>query len=346
MKRRVIGVIVLLSVIVALLAWRIRQQRAALDAPAGGSGVIEGTTMRMSSRVGGRIEEIPVREGQAVKAGDLIVRLDCVEPRAALAEAEARVAAARDQADAAERAAEAARAAAGAAGATARAAEAQARAVQTQESAAGRQAGRLAAVVDDISDAQRDQAQAAADAAKAQAEAASAQRSAGSAQAQAAERQATAAEAQAEAAAKGVAAGEAVLERAKLAVAECSLTAPRDGVVQLLPFEVGELVPMGATLATVVDLATAKATFYIPNADLAAAVAGAPAEVRADAWPDDVFTGTVATVATEPEFTPRNIQTRTDRDRLVYKVEVDVDNADGRLRPGMPVVVSLPGTGK
>ncbi|RME23202.1 MAG: HlyD family efflux transporter periplasmic adaptor subunit, partial [Deltaproteobacteria bacterium] len=157
-------------------------------------------------------------------------------------------------------------------------------------------------------------------------------------------RQATAAEAQAEAARKAVAAGEAALERARVAVSECRLTAPRDGVVQLLPFEVGELVPPGATLATIVDLAHARATFYIPNADLAAAVAGAPAEIEADAWPGEVFTGTVATVATEPEFTPRNIQTRSDRDRLVYKVEVEVDNADGRLRPGMPIVVRLPGT--
>jgi HlyD family secretion protein len=119
------------------------------------------------------------------------------------------------------------------------------------------------------------------------------------------------------------------------------VTAQRAGTVQLLPWEVGELVGPGMVLATLVDLTTAKASFYLPHADLAAARAGGRAEVRADAWPDRVFTGTVAVVATEAEFTPRNIQTRTDRDRLVYRVEVDVDNPDRELRPGMPVEVLL-----
>ena len=54
----------------------------------------------------------------------------------------------------------------------------------------------------------------------------------------------------------------------------------------------------------------------------------------------------VRTVAFEAEFTPRNIQTRTDRDRLVYPVEVTVQNRDGKLRAGMPVQVSIPGTGR
>jgi HlyD family secretion protein len=66
--------------------------------------------------------------------------------------------------------------------------------------------------------------------------------------------------------------------------------------------------------------------------------------VVADAWPGERFAGKVATVALEAEFTPRNIQTRTDRDRLVYPVEVVVPNPGARLRPGMPVQVVLPGT--
>jgi HlyD family secretion protein len=54
----------------------------------------------------------------------------------------------------------------------------------------------------------------------------------------------------------------------------------------------------------------------------------------------------VHSVAARAEFTPRNIQTRTDRDRLVYPVEVRVANPEGKLRPGMPVQVTLPGTGR
>ncbi len=89
-----------------------------------------------------------------------------------------------------------------------------------------------------------------------------------------------------------------------------------------------------------------KATFYLPNAEVGAVKPGARAEVVADAFPGERFEGKVRTVALEAEFTPRNIQTRTDRDRLVYPVEVVVVNRDGKLRAGMPVQVTLPGTGK
>ena len=51
-------------------------------------------------------------------------------------------------------------------------------------------------------------------------------------------------------------------------------------------------------------------------------------------------------VATQAEFTPRNVQTREDRDRLVYQVEVAIPNPEGLLRPGMPVEIRIPGTGK
>jgi HlyD family secretion protein len=52
----------------------------------------------------------------------------------------------------------------------------------------------------------------------------------------------------------------------------------------------------------------------------------------------------VRRVASQAEFTPRDVQTREDRDRLVYAVEIAVENPDGALRAGMPGDVSLPGT--
>jgi len=336
----VVPVVALLG-LAGLLAWKIQDQQAALSGPPGGSGVVEGTALSLSARVGGRVATREVREGQPVKAGDLLVTLDCIEPQAALAEAEARVAAARAQAEAASRAAGAAGSAATASEAASKATASQAQALRAQGGAATRQADRLVAIGPDASAAVVDQARAAADGLHAQLGAAEAQQRATTAQARAAQDQAGAARAQADAAAQQVAAGEAGLTRAKLAVAECRVVAPRDGLVELLPFEVGELVGPGATLAKLVDVAQVEATFYLPNAELAAARAGGAATIHADAWPDRAFTGTIATVATEPEFTPRNIQTRTDRDRLVFKVTVAVPNPDGALRPGMPVEVKL-----
>ncbi len=141
-------------------------------------------------------------------------------------------------------------------------------------------------------------------------------------------------------------AAEATERRARLLADDCRITAPRDAFVDDLPHEAGELVAAGQTLVKLVDISWVKAIFYLPNAELSAARPGAKARVIADAWPRETFEGTVRTVATKAEFTPRNIETRSDRDRLVYPVEVWIENSAGKLRPGMPVQVLLPGTEK
>ncbi len=95
MRRIVVFLAVLVVVLSGLIAFRLWTQARALSAPSGGSGEIEGTIVELSSRVGARIVEVKVKEGQAVKAGDLLLRLDCADPEAQVAEAEARAAAAR-----------------------------------------------------------------------------------------------------------------------------------------------------------------------------------------------------------------------------------------------------------
>lgn len=289
--RRVIGILVVLVIgMSALIGVRLLRQQRALSGPSGGSGEIEGTTVDLSSRVGARIVDLPVTEGQAVKKGALLVSLDCAEPEALLAEAEARHAGARAQAGAAD----------------------------TQRGAAERQARRLERLPDDVAAASVDQSASGAQGAARQAEAARAQ----------------------------VRAAAAAVERARLFVGECVVRAPRDAEISLLPREAGEFVPPGQVLVRLVDLSQPVATFYLPNAEVGAVKPGARAVVVADAFPGEAFEGTVRTVALEAEFTPRNIQTRSDRDRLVYPVEVAVVNRDGKLRAGMPVQVTLPGTGR
>ena len=289
--RRVVAVLaVLVAVLGGLIALRLWRQAQALAAPSGGSGEIEGTKIDLSSRVGARIVELRVQEGESVKQGDLLVRLDCSDPQAQLAEAEARAASAR----------------------------AQVVALEAQRGAAERQARRLSGLPADVAESNIDQTKAGAVNLAYQTDAAKAQ----------------------------VRAGDAAVARAKLLVAECEIRAPRDADVATLPHEEGELVAPGAVLVRLVDLSEVKATFYLPNAEIGAVKPGARAEVVADAWPGESFEGVVRTVAFEAEFTPRNIQTRTDRDRLVYPVEVVVKNRDGKLRAGMPVQVTLTGTGR
>ncbi len=345
--RRVLVILgVLVVVLAGLISVRLWRQARALAAPSGGSGEIEGTAVDLSSRVGARILEVPVREGAAVRKGDLVVRLDCAEPQAMLAEAEARLAAARAQAIAAGAQIQASQRSRVAAGAAQEAASAQAAALEAQRDAADRQAKRLAGLPADVPESSIDQSRASAVGLGHQTAAAKAQAAASAAQVRSAEVGVRAATAQADAAVAQVRAAEAAVARAALFAGECELRAPRDAEVATLPHEAGELVSPGAVLARLVDLSEVKATFYLPNAELGAVKPGARATVVADAWPGESFEGTVRTVALEAEFTPRNIQTRSDRDRLVYPVEVTVLNRDGKLRAGMPVQVTLAGTGR
>ena len=135
------------------------------------------------------------------------------------------------------------------------------------------------------------------------------------------------------------------MARARLLLDECRITAPREGIVDEIFYEEGELARPGTPLVRLVDISEVTATFYLPNAELGAVRIGQRARVVADAFPNSPVEGEVITVSTRAEFTPRNIQTRTDRDRLVYPIEVRVDNRESsiQLRPGMPVQVTLLG---
>jgi HlyD family secretion protein len=341
MRRVVVVLLVLLVVLGGLIGLRLWTQARALSAPSGGSGEIEGTVVELSSRVGARIVEVKVREGQAVAKGDLLVRLDCADPEAQLAAAEARLAAAVAQAKAAGAQVKASESTRVAMGASEQAARAQAEAVKAQAEVAERQARRLAQLTADVPASSIDETQASASNLSQQVLAARASAEASAHQAQAAGLSAHASSAQAQAALAQVRAGEAEVVRSKLLAAECEIRAPRDAEVQTLPHEAGELTSAGAVLVRLVDLTDLKATFYLPNGEIGVVKPGARAEVVADAFPGEVFEAKVRTVSFEAEFTPRNIQTRTDRDRLVYPVEVTVVNRDGRLRAGMPVQVTL-----
>ena len=342
MRRIAVVVTLVVVVLVALLVVRLRMQASARNAPPGGSGEIEGTSVDLSARVTARVAALKATKGRPVKAGDVLVELDCSDQAAALAEAEARLAASRAQATGAATSVDASRRTREAAAASQEAARAQADALAAQRDVARREAARLEAIPEDVSLSARDRARATAEQLGQQAAAAQAQARASAEQAQAAALTTQASGSQATSSAATVKASEETVRRSQLLADECVVRAPRDAMLEDLPHEVGELVLAGQPLARLVDIGEVKATFYLPNAEVGAARPGIRAVVVADAYPDRKFEGTVASVSAKAEFTPRNIQTRTDRDRLVYPVEVRLKNPDGALRPGMPVQVTLP----
>ncbi len=360
MKRAIIAFVALVAVLSVLLYVRLRQQRLEAERASGGSATVEGTQVDVISRLLARIKTIEVDAGDAVKQGQVLVELDCVEQRALLAQAEAALHGAEVELRAAqtsrllsEQGVRGAKGQLGIAVAAAKAARAQKEAAKVQRGAAERASKRVQEVhlAGAVSDQALDRSEsqlagldhqlAALDAnihaARARSVAAGSARAAAFIKSQLAE-------VQIDGVKQKIKAALAAKERATVGVDECTLRAPRAGYVLERNFEPGEVVLPGSRVLSLVDISEVRATFYLPNAELKAAEPGREVEVRADTYADKVFVGKVLRVGVEAEFTPRNVQTRQDRDRLVYAVEVEVPNPKGLLRPGMPVEITMPGT--
>ncbi len=112
------------------------------------------------------------------------------------------------------------------------------------------------------------------------------------------------------------------------------IASPVAGVVTEKLVEQGELLAAGTALVVVTDLSDAWLTVYITEPDLARIRLGQEAEVVTD--DGQRRTGSVSYIASQAEFTPKNVQTRDERVKLVFRVKIRLDNADGLFKPGMP----------
>ncbi|RME76947.1 MAG: HlyD family efflux transporter periplasmic adaptor subunit [Chloroflexi bacterium] len=129
---------------------------------------------------------------------------------------------------------------------------------------------------------------------------------------------------------------QAALEVVEARLAKQTLTAPRAGIVSRRLVEPGELAAPGTALLELADIETVEMTVYIPETRIGQVKPGQLARVYPDAYEGEVFEGVVTFIAHEAEFTPRNVQTKEERVNLVFAVKITLDNADHRLKPGMP----------
>ncbi len=135
---------------------------------------------------------------------------------------------------------------------------------------------------------------------------------------------------------------EAFLSSAKAALrvldaqlARLKLIAPVGGIVLERTVHAGELAAPGSPLLTVANLDEMMLTVYVPQADLGQVSLEQHVEVTVDAYPDS-FSGVVSHIASRAEFTPKNVQTQEERVHMVFAVKVRLENAEHRLKPGMP----------
>jgi HlyD family secretion protein len=120
------------------------------------------------------------------------------------------------------------------------------------------------------------------------------------------------------------------------------VTAPMDGVVLVKSAEPGEVLAAGTTVVTLGNLAKPWLRAYINEQDLGRVKLGTAVKVTTDSFPGKTYTGRVSFIASDAEFTPKQIQTQEERVKLVYRIKIDVDNPAGELKSNMPADAEIP----
>ncbi|HBA62217.1 MAG TPA: secretion protein HlyD [Elusimicrobia bacterium] len=127
-----------------------------------------------------------------------------------------------------------------------------------------------------------------------------------------------------------------------LKVQWCTIKSPVSGRLLYAYREKGELVAPGTKLATVADLSEVWAYIYVPHDLLAKLSTGMEIKGYLPEAGEKEFPGRVSVIYSEAEFTPKNVQTRKERTRLVFAVKVTFPNPEETLKPGMTLEVKLP----
>ncbi len=124
-------------------------------------------------------------------------------------------------------------------------------------------------------------------------------------------------------------------------LAKMTLTSPVNGIVSRRALHVGEIAAPNATVLTVTNLDTVTLTIYVPETQIGQIKIGETIPVTVDSFPGKTFTGKVIFINTQAEFTPRNVQTKSERVNTVFAVKLQLANPDFDLKPGMPADATL-----
>lgn len=308
----------LLAVAAALVlaggyAWKQWQASHANEGLAGGNGRIEATEVDIATKLGGRVEEILVGEGDFVKAGEPLARMQITSLQAQYEEAVAgkdravhNVAASKAQV------------------ALRQSDHAAALAVVAQREADLDAAQRRLARSETLT---REGASSAQELDDDRARVRGAQAALKAAQAQAAAAQAaiTAAQAQVTGADSAVVAAQATVQRVAAELDDSTLLAPRDGRVQFRLAQPGEVLGAGGKVLNLVDLADVYMSFFLPETVAGRVALGSEVRIVLDAAPQFVIPAKVSFVSATAQFTPKTVETASERQKLMFRVKAQLD---------------------
>ncbi len=124
-------------------------------------------------------------------------------------------------------------------------------------------------------------------------------------------------------------------------IKQAVIYSPTKGTVLDRNLEVGELAFPGSPILTLADLRKPWIKIYIVEKKIGLVKIGQRAELRVDSFPDKIFKGKVVSIANRAEFTPKTIQTKDERVKLVFAVKISAENPSLELKPGMPADASI-----
>lgn len=326
-----------LAAVTAALAWA----WTLLTAPSGpapgfvsGNGRIEATEIDVATRLPGRIVDVLVQEGDFVVAGQPLALMDTAALQAGRDEAAARAQQARDAvagAQAQQAVRESDREAAAAIVAQ-RVSELEAAHVRLQRSLVLSQAG--AASTQEMDDDRTRVRSVGAALAAAQAQ----ERAAGAA--------VLAARAQLVGARSAVVAAEATTARLDADIDDARLLAPRGGRVQYRVAQPGEVLAAGGKVLNLVDLRDVYMTFFVPEEAAGRVALNSEVRIVLDAAPSTVIPARVTYVASTAQFTPKTVETASERQKLMFRVKAHIDpelleRHQAQVKTGVPGVAWL-----
>lgn len=283
------------------------------------SGIIEVDDIHVGSKVGGRVLKVVAREGQSVRAGDVLVLLEPYELNASLAEARASLR---------QTEARLAELVTGYRRGEIDQAKAEWLAVKAQHENAEKFRQRMKEMIERklIAHQEYDDANAKADEVEQKMKSVKERYDlllAGTRPEEIAQAQAS------------VEMARARLELLKTQLNETIIRSPQDAVVEVLDLEPGDLVGAGKPVATLLRTSSLWVRAYLPENRLGHVQPELKVKVRVDSFPRRDFSGIVRRIHRQAEFTPRNVQTVEERVLQVFQIEVIIDDPDRLLRPGM-----------
>lgn len=134
---------------------------------------------------------------------------------------------------------------------------------------------------------------------------------------------------------------EAQLKHARKDLRDTRLFSPADGIIRSRILEPGDIATPGKPVFTLAKLEPVWIRTYVPETELGHVRSGMQAQIRTDSYPDKHYPGWVGYISPTAEFTPKNVETSALRTQLVYQLWVYACNTDNTLRLGMPVTVEL-----